>query len=139
MNGIVSVIVVISVIFLIYALLMRSSRGTHSEALEEAGSQRLEDENQPLADGPPLPATDRDSRLTQQRKPAPRPEEHVTPSLTNAAGPGHCPACGALITAEDERCPSCEICFVADGSQKWTLGPLGPADGIYRSSTEVSE
>ena len=102
-------------------------------------NQRLKHENRPLVDGLPLSATDVDSRLTQQPEPDPKPEEHVTESLTNAAVQSRCPACGASITANDESCPSCEISFVADGSPKWTLGTVGPADGIYRPPTEVSE
>jgi hypothetical protein len=79
------------------------------------------------------PAEEGMSHLSQQLK------ENVTPSLMSAADQSRCPACGAIITANDELCPSCEIAFVADGSQKWTLGPVGPADGIYRPHTEISE
>jgi hypothetical protein len=98
-----------------------------------------EDENRRLADDPPLPPTDGNSRLSQQPEAAPKREENVTPSLTNTVERSRCPACGALITANDESCPSCEIAFVADGSPIWTLGTVGPADGIYRPPTEVSE
>jgi hypothetical protein len=98
-----------------------------------------EDENRRLADDPPLPPTDGNSRLSQQPEAAPKREENVTPSLTNTVERSRCPACGALITANEESCPSCEIAFVADGSPKWTLGTVGPADGIYRPPTEVSE
>jgi hypothetical protein len=66
-------------------------------------------------------------------------KENVTASLTNAPERSRCPACGALITALDERCPSCEIAFVADGSQKWTLGTVGPVDGICLPPTEIRE
>jgi hypothetical protein len=98
-----------------------------------------EDENRRLADDPPLPPTDGNSRLSQQPEAAPKREENVTPSLTNTVERSRCPACGALITANEESCPSCEIAFVADGSPKWTLGTVGPADAIYRPPTEVSE
>jgi Protein of unknown function (DUF2500) len=77
--------------------------------------------------------------LAEPTEAATKPKENVTPVLMNAADRCFCPACGAIITANDESCPSCEISFVAEGSQKWTLGTVGPADGIYRPPTEVSE
>jgi hypothetical protein len=75
--------------------------------------------------------------MTQQPGPDTKPKENVTPTLTNAANQSRCPACGAIITPNDEVCPSCEICFIADGSQKWMLGTVGPADGIFLPSTEI--
>jgi hypothetical protein len=119
----VSAIVVTGVILLIYALL---SRSTTSEALQGEVQQRLEDENHRRVDEPPLPSAEADWRLTQQ------------PALRETDR-SRCPACAAIITANDERCPSCDITFVADGSPKWTPGTVGPADGIYLPPTEVSE
>lgn len=138
MDAIVSVIAVTSLILLIYALFMRGGRGTHSVALQGEARQRLEDENRRLANEPLLPSTDGNSRLTQPEL-DPKPKQNVTPSLTNAADRSRCPACGAIITANDESCPSCEIRFVADGSRKWKLGTVGPADAIYLPPTEVRE
>lgn len=77
--------------------------------------------------------------MTQRPEPNSKPEENVTRTLANAAARSYCPACGAIITANDERCPSCDIAFVADGSQKWTLGAVGPADGIFLPPTDFSE
>jgi hypothetical protein len=77
--------------------------------------------------------------MTQQPEPDSKSKENVTPTLTNAANQSCCPACGAIITPNDEVCPSCEISFIADGSQKWTLGTVGPADGIFLPPTEVIE
>jgi hypothetical protein len=124
MNTIVSIIVVTSVILLIYALLMQRGRDTNSETLQEEVYQRLGDEN---------------CQRTHQPEPESQPNEKVTPSLTTTVNRSRCPACGATITANDERCPSCDIAFVAEGSQKWTLGAVGPADGIYLPPTEVRE
>jgi hypothetical protein len=133
MNVIFCVIAVASVVVLIYALLMRSSRGANSEALQGGVQQHSEDENRRLADA------DGNSWLMQQSESDRTSKEHVTPTVTTTADRSRCPACGASITANDERCPSCEICFVTDGSPKWTLGTVGPADGIYLRSTEISE
>lgn len=130
---------VTSAIFLIYTLILRSARETNADALQRVVYQRSEDENHRLANEPLLPSADGDPWLTQQSEPDPKLNEDVSLSLTNAADRSRCPACGATITANDERCPSCEIAFVADGSQKWTLGTVGPADGIYLPPTEVSK
>jgi hypothetical protein len=138
MNVMVSVIVMTSLVVLIFVLLTRSGRGTHPEALQEGVDQALQDETRPPADDSPLSPVEGDSRLTQQPERDPKVEEHVTESLTNAASQSRCPACGASITAHDESCPSCEISFVSDGSQKWTLGTAGPPDGIFRPPTDVS-
>lgn len=139
MNTIVTAIFLASFILLIRALLMRIVRSSDSEDLQEELQQRSTDKNRRRAAEAPLPSADGNSWLIQQPKPHPKSKENVTGSLTNEANPNHCPACGAIITSYDERCPSCEIAFVADGSRKWTLGTVGPADGIYRPPTEVSE
>lgn len=78
-------------------------------------------------------------QMTQQPEPHSKPNENVTRFLTNTADRSRCPACGAIITAYDERCPSCDIAFVADGTQKWTLGAVGPADGIFQPPSEFHE
>ena len=126
MNVFISTIVLASAILLLYALLMRSSRSTYraTEALQRELHQRWEGEN---------------CQRTQQPEPDHQPKENVTPSLTTTADRSRCPACDAIITANDELCPSCDIAFVADGSQKWTLGAVGPADGIYLPPTGVKE
>lgn len=137
MNAIVifAAIAVTGMTLLIYSLLMRSGRGTDIEDGEV--KQRWKDENDRLADEPPFPSADEDSWLTQQSEPDPALNENVTPSPTNAANRSRCPACGAIITAYDERCPSCDIAFVADGSRQSTLGTVGPADGICLPPTEI--
>jgi hypothetical protein len=139
MNLIVSAIVLTGVILLICVLLRSSGRGSNSETPQVEGRQRSEDENRRSADEPAFPSTERNSRLTQLPEPPPKPEENVTTSARNTPGRSHCPACGALITATDETCPSCEITFVSDGSQNWTLGNVGPADGICLPPTDVRE
>lgn len=139
MNAIILGIGVTSFILLIYALLMRSDRGITAEELQEERRQNLEEEKRRLEDEPPLPSADGDLWLIQQPEPDHKLKENVTPSLTSAADRSNCPACGAIITANDERCPSCEIAFIADGSQKWTLGTAGPADGIFLSPIEFRE
>jgi hypothetical protein len=139
MNTVFSVILVAGAIVLIYELLMRSGRGTGSETIRAEVHQRWKIEVHRLIEESPLPSGDGNSRLTQQSGPDPEPNDSVTLSPTNAADRSLCPACGAIITANDERCPSCEIAFVTDGSQKWTLPAVGPADGIYLPSTEVRE
>ncbi len=128
-------IAVIGAYFLIDALHKWSNHGTSAEGGEVR--QRSEDENHHLADEPSLPSADKDSGLAQQSEPNPELNENVTQSLTSAANRSNCPACGARITVHDERCPSCDIAFVADGSQQWTLGTVGPADGICLPPTEV--
>ncbi len=51
---------------------------------------------------------------------------HLFPTKADAEAMAlRCRAIG--IRVDDERCPSCDIAFVADGSQKWTLGAVGPA------------
>jgi len=136
---IVSVIVATGAILVISVLLIRRARGTPSEALQEELRQRYEDEGRRLADMASPSPTDGDTRLTQQPEPDPKPEEQLTDSPSSAADRSRCPACGASITANDESCPSCKIAFVADGPQKWTLGPVGPADAIYRPTTEITD
>lgn len=122
MNVIVSIIVAMGFVLLIRALLTRSSRDSSLDELRREVHQRTEDEF---------------CQLTQQLEPDSQSNENVTPFRTPSANRSRCAACGAIITANDERCPSCDIAFVADGSQKWTLGTVGPADGIYLPSTEV--
>jgi hypothetical protein len=137
MHMIFAAIAATGMTLLIYALHMRRGHGTNDE--EGEVQQRLEDEKDRLADEPPLPIADEDSWLTQQSEPDLERNENVTLSLTNAAPRSRCPACGAIITVHDERCPSCDIAFVADGSQQWTLGAVGPADGIFLPPTEVKK
>jgi hypothetical protein len=67
------------------------------------------------------------------------PRDVVTPSPRKAGQRLHCPACSAPITEKDERCPSCDIAFISDGSQGWRLPAVGPADGIYLPPTDVRE
>lgn len=124
MNAIFSTIVVTGIILVICAVFLRSGRGADSDEPQGEVRQRTEDEF---------------CQLTQQPEPDSQPSENVTPSRTPARSRSRCAACGAIITANDERCPSCDIAFVADGSQKWTLGAVGPADGIYLPPTQVRE
>jgi hypothetical protein len=116
---------------LIYLLVRSTGQDDASETPQDGEGQRSEDEFA-------LPAEEGNQRLTQQ-EPPPKPDENVTTSRRNTPGRSHCPACGEAITAYDERCPSCEITFVADGSKSWTLGNAGPADGICLPPTEISE
>ena len=138
LSVIVSTLVLTGVILLINVLIMRSRRGTNSGELQGEAYQRREDENHRLADEPPVSSAEGDARLTRQLEPEPNPNEAVTPFPTKV-DQGRCPACDALITPNDEICPSCEISFVADGSQYWKPRTVGPADGIYSPPTEVSE
>jgi hypothetical protein len=78
-NVIVSAIVVTGVILLINVLIMRSRRGTTTEALKGGTYQRLEDENRRLADEPAVLSVEDDSRLTQQPDPDLKLGEAVTP------------------------------------------------------------
>jgi hypothetical protein len=132
MNLIVVVLLLAGLVFLIYLLVKSIERHADPETPQGGGPQRSEGEL-------PRPTTETNPLLTQRPEPAPKPEEKLTASPRNAAGRSHCPACEALIMAYDERCPSCGIAFVADGLQGWTLGNAGPADGICRSPTDVSE
>ena len=139
LSVIVSTLVLTGVILLINVLIMRSGRGTNSGELQGEAYQRREDENHRLADEPAVSSAEGDARLTRQLEPDAKPIEAVTPFPTKAADQSRCPACDALITPNDESCPSCEISFVADGSQHWKPRTVGPADGIYLPPTEVSE
>jgi hypothetical protein len=111
----------------------------------EAPGQHHRDEATPdsglpqAPDAPPVPAAEGGSHLPQQPGKGPIPEGVVPPPPTTAGGRSRCPACSAPITANDERCPSCDISFISDGPQKWTAAPVGPADGIYRPPTEAGE
>jgi hypothetical protein len=146
MNLIVLAIVLTGVILLIYDLVKRCDRATDSEALQEKVQQRLEDAGHRSAEESPHLSDGGISWLTQQTQADTKPVENVTSSLTNATEQSRCPACGAIITANDERCPACEISFVTDGNsfitdrlQKWTPRAVGPADGIYRPATDFRE
>jgi hypothetical protein len=127
-----------------------------SEALREAlqswagdapGAAGQHDRDEPTSDSglpresdvSPVPAAEGGSHLAQQPGEGPIPKDVVPPPPMTAGGRGRCPACSAPITTNDERCPSCDIAFVADGPQKWTAAPVGPADGIYLPPTEVGE
>jgi hypothetical protein len=139
MNGIVLAIVMASVILIVYALLMRSVRGINAKAPQTERHQQGSEENGRRAEEPSLAFTSGNAWLIQKPEPELQPHENGTPPLTNVANVSCCPACGASITENDERCPSCAICFVADGSPKWTPKAVGPADGIYLPPTEVSK
>jgi len=139
MNVIVLAILMISFILIVYSLLMRSVRGINVEAPPTEGQQRGRKDNDRRGEEPSLAFTNGNAWLIQQPEPDLHPPQNGTPPLTNAANGSCCPACGASITENDERCPSCDICFVADGSQKWTLKAVGPLDGIYLPPTRVSK
>ena len=147
MDVIVPVLVLVGVLLLLYALLLRSSRQATgaTQALQRELDQRGQEENRRLADEHPLPPADGDSGLTQPPERDAKRNEKVTPSPTNAADQSRCPACGAVITASDATCPSCEISFVtdsssvSDGFQKWTERTVGPADGICRPPTDICQ
>ena len=124
MNAIFSTILVTGIILVICAVFLRSGRGADSDEPQGEVRQRTEDEF---------------CQPTQQPEPNFQPNENVTPSLTTKRNRSRCAACGAIITATDERCPSCDIAFVTDGSQKWTLGAVGPADGIFLPPREIRE
>ncbi len=132
------ILIVLAVVGTGVLLLLIAQLRTEFEASRGEVHQRWDD-NRQRENEPPVSSEETDSRLSQQPDPAPDPQEGVTASPTNAAGRSHCPACAASITAKDERCPSCDICFVADGSQTWSLGAVGPADGIWLPPNEVSE
>jgi hypothetical protein len=91
------------------------------------------------SDDPPGPQAEGGPHLTQQPGGGPVPTDMVAPSLVKAAEHRRCPACSAPITVNDDRCPSCDISFISDGSQMWTLSAVGPADGICLPPTEVGE
>jgi len=139
MNVIVLAIVMTSVILIVYSLLMRSVRDIDAEARHPEGHQQGREENGRRVEEPSLAFTNGNDWLIQKSEPDRQPQENGAAPLTNAANASCCPACGASITANDERCPSCDICFVADGSPKWTPKAVGPSDGIYLPSTEVSK
>ena len=145
MNVIV-LVVVTGVILLIYDLVKRCERATDSEALQEEEQQRLEDESSRFEDEPRLLSAGENPWLIQEPETEMKPIENVTSILKNAADQSRCPACGAIITAKDERCPSCEISFVTDGIahvtdsfQKWTPRSVGPTDGICVPPTGFRE
>src|SRR5262249_22804506 len=90
-------------------------------------------------DGSAVPPAEGASDLTQQPGRGPVPMDPVSPSPVRPADRSRCPACSALITAKDERCPCCDISFISDGSHDWTLSAVGPADGICLPPSEVGE
>jgi HPt (histidine-containing phosphotransfer) domain-containing protein len=146
MNVIVFAIAVANIILLIYVLITRSDHDINSEQLQKELRQHLEDESHRFAGESPFLSAHAKSWLAQQPESDTKPIENVTSSLKNLADQNRCPACGAIIAANDEKCPSCEISFVTDGNsfvtgaiQKWTPRTVGPADGIYRSPTEYRE
>ncbi len=145
MNLIIFAIVVTGILLLIY-LLARSDHDKNREALQEEIRWRSKDESHQGANETSILSADADSWLTQQPESNPEPMENVTSSPKRSAEQSSCPACGAAITASDERCTSCEISFVTDGTsfitdslQKWALRTVGPADGIFRPPTEFRE
>jgi hypothetical protein len=139
MNVLISTIGLASAIFLIYALLRLSARSTDAEPHLGDRQHQVKDAEHRQADEPALPETADNSWRLRPPEPDLKPNKSVTSSRTSATDGSRCPACGASITANDERCPSCDIRFVAYGSQKWRPKTVEPADGIYRPSTEVSE
>ena len=109
--------------FLIYVLIKSLERHADSETPQGGECQQSDDENLRWVDEP----------LSAQEA-----QEKVTTSARSASGRSRCPACGETITVHDDRCPSCEIAFVADGLQRWTLGNVGPPDGICAPPTDVT-
>ena len=136
---IVTIIVVTGIILLINVLMRSSGRDTPPEELQGKDYLPRQDELRRWADKSPASSAEEEARLTQRLEADPRPTETATSFPTKEGDRSYCPACGAFITAHDESCPSCEIVFVSDGSRTWTPGTVGPAEGIYRPPTEVSD
>lgn len=129
MNALITSLVLTGLVFLFRAMVKREGRTTDSEALQEEAHKRWEDKSSPLADELMCLSTAR-PRVIGEPELVAKPEGNVTPAIPNATDPSHCPACGALVTTHDESCPSCEISFVCDDSQRWVSSNVGPADGI---------